>query len=57
MIKTIIIFFILFIILWSLKNKLPHIKNKLKTLLSNPFFRSIALRGIFRIVSFLIFRR
>ena len=42
---------------WSFKNKLPHIKCKLKTLLSNPFFRSIALRGLFRIVRFLIFRR
>ena len=30
MIKTIIIFSILFMLLWSLKNKLQHIKNKLK---------------------------
>ena len=47
MIKTILIFFILLVILWSLKNKLPSIKNKVKNLLSNPFFRSIALKGLF----------
>ena len=57
MIKTIIFFFILFVILWSLKNKLPNIKSKLKTLISNPYFRFIALRGLLRIVRFLIFRR
>ena len=57
MIKTILIFFILFVILWSLKNKLPNIKNKLKTLQNYPFFKSIALRGFLRIVRFLISRR
>jgi len=57
MIKTILIFFILFLILWLLKNKLPEIRNKLKILVKNPFFRSIALRGFLRIVRFLIFRR
>ena len=57
MIKTIFIFIILFIILWLLKNKLPEIRNKLKILFNNPFFRSIALKGLLRLVRFLIFRR
>lgn len=57
MIKTILIFILLFVILWLFKNKLPEIRNKLKILVNNPYFRSIALRGLLRIVRFLIFRR
>ena len=57
MIKTILIFILLFVILWLFKNKLPKITNKLKILVNNPLFRSIALRGLLRIVRFLIFRR
>ena len=57
MIKIISIFFILFVILWLLKNKLPEIRNKLKIFVNNSFFRSIALRGLLRIVRFLVFRR
>ena len=57
MIKTILIFILLFVILWLFKNKLPKIRNKLKILVNNPFFRSIALRGLLRLVRFLIFRR
>ena len=57
MIKTILIFILLFVILWLFKNKLPKIRNKLKILVNNPLFRSIALRGLLRIVRFLIFRR
>jgi len=57
MIKTILIFILLFVIFWLFKNKLPEIRNKLKILVKNPFFRSIALRGLLRIVRFLIFRR
>ena len=57
MIKTILIFILLFVILWLFKNKLPEIRNKLKILVNNPLFRSIALRGLLRIVRFLIFRR
>ena len=57
MIKTILIFILLFVMLWLFKNKLPKIGNKLKILVNNPFFRSIALRGLLRIVRFLIFRR
>ena len=57
MIKTILIFILLFVILWLFKNKLPEIKNKLKILVNNPLFRSIALRGLLRIVRFLILRR
>lgn len=57
MIKTILIFILLFVILWLFKNKLPEIRNKLKILVNNPLFRSIALRGLLRIVRFLTFRR
>ena len=57
MIKTILIFILLFVIMWLFKNKLPKIRNKLKILVNNPLFRSIALRGLLRIVRFLIFRR
>ena len=57
MIKTILIFIFIFVILWLFKNKLPEIRNKLKILVNNPFFRSIALRGLLRLVRFLIFRR
>ena len=57
MIKKILIFILLFVILWLFKNKLPKIRNKLKILVNNPLFRSIALRGLLRIVRFLIFRR
>ena len=57
MIKTILIFILLFVILWLFKNKLPEIRNKLKILVNNPLFRSIAFRGLLRIVRFLTFRR
>ena len=57
MIKTILIFIFIFVLLWLFKNNLPEIRNKLKILVNNPFFRSIALRGLLHLVRFLIFRR